>query len=678
MGRRILPGTNRQLLNVMKLLMDLSQVAKTPAAGETGAVRRHYWPSGLWPLPAIVLAFLLGLTLFLWYAQSQASRAGAPALPGWVLGGGTFVSLAMAAAVYFSLLHRARAQEQSQRHLAAIESLHSITAAISAQLGSGAGVLDQLAESARGLLGMSRAMIGLLDERKRKLEIIASAGGLPPNCPKVFKLQDLPMCRECLQTGHVRFEPDLNRATREYGLEAARLFGAAALILIPLQVQGRRIGILALNDSRPRTFTAFDHRLGELLASQASVILYNSQLYERMRSALEARTRLLMQRRALTAVNAAIQSPATLEGSLQQITRLLPPVLGADLCGMFLVTGSEDELSLVAATPPFDAMAGDGVSGPHPLAREMFRTRRPIVIEDARLGAPGLHRAWGSLTHVGSILGVPMFGADDRPLGALVLLRHTTGSFSVEQVELAQSFSTLAAVSVLNARLLEQTRRDADAKTVLLRELNHRVKNNLAGIVALLSMSPPAMPPDVRGWLDRATDRIRAMAAAHELFTGDVERVSLEALVGQTINSLSIAKPMGVEVKTDLDGVGLSLETGRAVGLAMVLHELCYNALVHGVRDGGTLTIRARASSNGVVAADSDRQLRIEVIDNGRRPSAPSEPQTDRAGQGLDLVRGLVSRELRGTFSLQARPEGGTVAAVEFPAGPQADERVAS
>lgn len=626
----------------------------------------------------MVLALLLGLTLFLWYVQSQASRAGAPALPHWVLYGGSLVSLAMAAALYFSLLHRARAHEQAQRHLAAIESLHSITAAISAQLGAGAGVLDQLAESARGLLGMSRAMICLLDERKRKLEIIASAGGLPAHCPRVFRLQELPMCRECLETGRVLLEQDLARATREYGVDAARLFGAAALILIPLQVQGRRIGILGLNDSRPRTFTAFDRRLGELLASQASVILYNSQLYERMRSALEARTQLLMQRRALTAVNAAIQSPTTLEGSLQQITRLLPPVLGADLCGMFLVTGPEDELSLVAATPPFDAVVGDGVSGPHPLAREMFHTRRPIIIEDARPGAPGPHRAWGNLRNVGSILGVPMFGADDRPLGALVLLRHTTGSFTVEQVELAQSFAALAAVSALNARLLEQTRRDADAKTVLLRELNHRVKNNLAGIVALLSISPPAMPPDVRAWLDRATERIRAMAAAHELFTGDVERVSLEALVAQTIHSLSVAKPAGVEVKTDLDGIALSLETGRAVGLAMVLHELCYNALVHGVRDGGTLTIRARARSNGIVAADHERQLVIEVIDDGRRIAPITQPQAYRSGQGLDLVKGLVRRELRGTFSLQPRPEGGTVAAVEFPAGPQANERVAS
>ena len=625
----------------------------------------------------MVLALLLGLTLFLWYVQSQASRAGASALPHWVLYGGSLVSLAMAAALYFSLLHRARAHEQAQRHLAAIESLHSITAAISAQLGAGAGVLDQLAESARGLLGMSRAMICLLDERKRKLEIIASAGGLPPHCPRVFRLQELPMCRECLETGRVLLEQDLARATREYGVEAARLFSAAALILIPLQVQGRRIGILGLNDSRPKTFTAFDRRLGELLASQASVILYNSQLYERMRSALEAGTRLLMQRRALTAVNAAIQSPATLEGSLQQITRLLPPVLGADLCGMFLVTGPDDELSLVAATPPFDAVLGDGVSGPHPLAGEMFRTRRPIIIEDARPGAPGLHRAWGSPPNVGSILGVPMFGADDRPLGALVLLRHTTGSFTVEQVELAQSFASLAAVSALNARLLEQTRRDADAKTVLLRELNHRVKNNLAGIVALLSISPPAMPPDVRAWLDRATERIRAMAAAHELFTGDVEQVSLEALVAQTVHSLSVAKPAEVEVKTDLDGIALSLDTGRAVGLAMVLHELCYNALVHGVRDGGTLTIRARASCNGIVAAEHERHLVIEVIDDGRRIAPITQPQAYRSGQGLDLVRGLVRRELAGTFSLQPRPEGGTIAAVEFPAGPQANERVA-
>ena len=628
-------------------------------------------------LPAMVLALLLGLTLSLWRVESQAGHAGSAALPLWVLCGGTLVSLGMAGAVYYSLLHRARAQEQAQRHLSAIESLQAISAAISTQLGAGAGVLDQLAESARGLVGMSKALICLLDERKRKLEVIASAGDLPADFPRVFKLERLPMCSESLHTGRVLLEQDLRHATREYGTEAARLFGAVAAILIPLQVQGRRIGLLALLDSRRKAFTAFDRRLGELLASQASVILYNSQLYERMRSALEARTRLLRQRQALTAVNAAIQSPMTLEGSLQQITLLLPPVLGADLCGMFLVSGAEDQLSLIAATPPFDAMVGDGVSGPHPLAREMFRTRRPTIIEDARRDKR-LHPAWEKLPNVGSILGVPMFGANGRPLGALVLLRYTTGPFSVEQVELAQSFSALAAVSAENARLLEQTRRDADAKTVLLRELNHRVKNNLAGIVALLAINPPAIPPNVRVWLDRATDRIRAMAGAHELFTGDVQGVSLEALVAQTVRSLSVAKAAGVVVKTDLGPLGLSLDTDRAVGLAMVLHELCYNALVHGVQGGGTLTIRARAGSNGSMNAETDPHLIIEVIDDGGSNKPTLQPQADRTGQGLDLVRGLVRRELRGTFSLHTRPQGGAVAAVEFPVARQEHERVAT
>jgi GAF domain-containing protein/anti-sigma regulatory factor (Ser/Thr protein kinase) len=634
---------------------------------------------GIWLLPSLLLIVLLGLTCALCRAEAAKDHAQPGRSASWVLWGGLTLSLIMSSAVLQALLHRVRAHEQAQRHLTALESLCAISTAISARLGSGGKVLEQLAEAASQLLGMSRVSICMVDESRGALEIVAVAGEFPPNLPRSLGLDQLPIGTFCLQNNSIIIDGDVRREDRPYNVETMRAFGVVSLFMIPLQVEGRAIGLLALSESRPRNFTDLDRRIAAMLGSQASVILSNSQLYERMRSALESQTRLLKQRQALTAANAAIQSTGTIAESLKQITELLPAAFGADLCGLTLLTGVGRESVLVAATPPFDSLVGLS-TGPSPLANEAFAGGKPLIVTDAR-NDPRLHGSWGKIPGVGSILYAPLMGGDRQPMGIMALARYVTGTFSQEQIELAQTFSTLSAMAVENARLLEQTQHDADAKTILLRELNHRVKNNLAGIVALLGMDLPPMAAEVRQWLNRATDRIRAMSGAHQLFTGENPCVSLDALVAQTLTSLAVATPAGVIVRVDLDGVKIALGTRQAVGLAMALHELCYNSLVHGLRGGGTLTIRARevsaAPATETLAAEttSGPGIIIEVIDNGvgyrnltdaGARDAFSGSTSSGSGHGLGLVDGLVRRELRGKFDLRRRSEGGSIATVAF------------
>src|SRR5678815_5449119 len=96
------------------------------------------------------------------------------------------------------------------------------------------------------------------------------------------------------------------------------------------------------------------------------------------------------------------------------------------------------------------------------------------------------------------------------------------------------------------------------------------------------------------------------MARAHDLFSGGIERVSVQQLVQQVLPSLSVLTPPGVAVKVNIGELNVSFDTSRAVSLAMVLHELCTNALVHGLDGKGTLTISARKSDDGAVIEVSD------------------------------------------------------------------------
>jgi GAF domain-containing protein len=636
----------------------------------------------VWLLPAAVFAVFVGLTIGFWRAEMRVVGNPASHAPAYLLWGGLAISFLISGAVFQVLLHRARAEAQTLKHLDAIESLNAISAAISAQLSSGTA-LDALVAAAHRLLRMDRAGIALLDPEKRVLNVLAVAGEVPPEFPRSFQLADLPASSYALETNTNLFEGDTRRPTRSYGSRAVETFAARALILIPLRLESKPIGLLTMSSSAPREFTRLDRRICELLGAQASVVLSNQQLYQTMRSALEASQRLLHQRQALSAA-AAFQSHGAVEGALDQIVRLMPSVIGAEVCGVTLVSGPNLQAVLAAVSPPYERLVGQR-TGPNELSNEAFARREPLIVPDARRD-PRVHTSWQNVSDLGSLLYIPMFRTDREPLGILGLARQQTGPFSHEHVELAQAFSSLAAVAVENARLLEQTRQDATAKAMLLRELNHRVKNNLTGIVALLEMDRPPMDAATSDWLDRATDRIRAMAGAHQLFAGGLDRVPLASLVTQTLTACSASRPAGVTLSTDLGTVNATLGPEQAVALAMVLNELCYNAMVHGLRAGGALTIRARGVTDDAATASAGpaaggQRVVIEVADSGggaaRGNGHPAPGDAARAtlpaagtGFGLELVEGLVRRELRGTFLLRPGEQGGTVAVVEFPLAP--------
>jgi two-component sensor histidine kinase len=138
--------------------------------------------------------------------------------------------------------------------------------------------------------------------------------------------------------------------------------------------------------------------------------------------------------------------------------------------------------------------------------------------------------------------------------------------------------------------------------------------------------------------------------------------------------------PRQCRFATELDMGRATLGAEQAVALAMVLNELCYNAMIHGLGKGGTLTIRARDGTHA--GESSGHRVVIEVADDGSgccdagegssqncAPAALKSPSERGTGYGLELVQGLVGRELRGTFVLRPQDSGGTVAIVEFPLG---------
>jgi two-component sensor histidine kinase len=330
---------------------------------------------------------------------------------------------------------------------------------------------------------------------------------------------------------------------------------------------------------------------------------------------------------------------------------------------------SEPDLARIAAVtraePPFPVPVNTAGRCAH--AAMVFHTRQPVSIEDAQHDAE--FQRFG-ITGFGSALYVPLTGEAREAQGVLALMRRRPGPFDEEQVKLAQIFAARAAAAIHAARLYEQTRKQAETNATLLRELNHRVKNNLAGIVGLLSAGAPNLTPEARQWLDRAVDRIHTMARAHDLFSGGLGGVAVADLVHTTMATVLGTRTVDVRIDAELDGVGeVTLCTDHAVTLAMVLHELAYNALAHALTGGGQLRIRGRRTTADAIAIDViDEPVTPHSSQSGAAPAwfTGTAAAPSRRGLGLDLVRGLVGRELRGSFTLSAGAAGGTVATVEF------------
>ena len=199
----------------------------------------------------------------------------------------------------------------------------------------------------------------------------------------------------------------------------------------------------------------------------------------------------------------------------------------------------------------------------------------------------------------------------------------------------------------------EKIRRSLEEKEILLREIHHRVKNNLQIVSSLLNL-PESAGDSAR--LDRSIresrDRIRSMALIHEQLyrSDDLARVDFAEYVERLLDSLVRSHgEIGKAVEFEVDVASEPLELDRAIPCGMIVNELVANALEHAFPEGaGRVRI---AFANG-------RQGRLEVRDDG-----VGLPEGFAAGGtlGLRLVEALAG-QLGGDLVLES--DAGTRAVV--------------
>ncbi|MEV6845871.1 histidine kinase N-terminal domain-containing protein [Actinoplanes sp. NPDC051411] len=236
------------------------------------------------------------------------------------------------------------------------------------------------------------------------------------------------------------------------------------------------------------------------------------------------------------------------------------------------------------------------------------------------------------------------------PIGALVLVRDVT----------------------------EVRRRDRAlmTKDATIREIHHRVKNNLQTVAALLRLQARRVDlPEARMALQESVRRVASIALVHEtLSMSSEEAVEFDGIVDRVASAATEVAATNFTVKMRREGTFGVLPAEIATSLVMVLNELLINAVEHGFPapdEDEPVALDTPREEVGEVVVSAHRfrkQLHVTVADNGQ--GLPEGFVADSNGRlGLQIVRALATGELRGTIELRNRAVGGTEAVLVVPLG---------
>ncbi len=276
----------------------------------------------------------------------------------------------------------------------------------------------------------------------------------------------------------------------------------------------------------------------------------------------------------------------------------------------------------------------------------------PVIMVTARTAPDDVVRTFGA-------------GADDyvaKPFHVAELTARIESRLRVHRAEQAikRANEQLRDLADLNYQLYEQARRDAEERSLLLRELDHRVRNNLSVILGLVGMERNRRPPrpSVEA-LASLEGRLRSFLLVHEAlrrqnYRGVPVREIAEKLAQRLRNAWDLERRINVLI----DGDSVTLDERMGFALALALNEILTNAFRHAFPEGREGTVRIDLGLDG-------ETFRARVSDDGAGTAATA-PDPQLVGSGRSIVQALIRDELGGTVEFHAAPEGTTVV-IEFP-----------
>lgn len=198
-------------------------------------------------------------------------------------------------------------------------------------------------------------------------------------------------------------------------------------------------------------------------------------------------------------------------------------------------------------------------------------------------------------------------------------------------------------------------------KSVVIKEIHHRVKNNLQTMVSLLRLQERrTVSQEAKNVLKDCIGRVNSIAVVHEYLSqqdvgmidvGKVAKGIYQAVVGSMLNSDFV-------LNTDFASDKILLSSDKATSIALVLNELLQNAIEHGFEGLSQGELKVRFTDIG-------NCYNLIIADNG--VGLPEEFAISKGNLGMKIIKTMVEADLHGSFSLTSNSDGGTTASVIIP-----------
>ncbi len=521
--------------------------------------------------------------------------------------------------------------ERLGRKEAELSALREISRAIGAALDLDA-TLSLITRKAAEVMGMDSCSIYLADPPKEFLILRASTGLASEAVGRARLRWGEGMTGWAASHGAAVASSDAARDPRFVYLPETREYNFRSLAAVPLESAGRVLGAMNVQTRTTHEYDADEMDLLRTIADLAAGAIEKAALYDSMR-------RQIAELSTLAEVSRTLTSPLYLQEMLGVIVEMATRLLHADRCAVLLYDEAARALVLSAA---HGVEAGAEAETLTALAAEALREGRPAVVPDLRQRLPE--------ASLRSTLVVPL-RVREKGIGAFLAARHRPHHWSPEQVERLSTLANQTALAIENSTLVVQT--------AVVREMHHRVKNNLQTIAMLLRLQLQGdRVISGREVLTETVNRILSIAAVHEILSVEGFRmINVRELVNRVAHDVAenMARPP-LHVAVEVSGDDLSLPSQPATSLALAVNELVQNALEHAFpgRSHGRIVIRLERR---------DGECVLDVHDDG--VGLAEQRAAGEETLGLQIVRALATQDLGGRFGMTS--DGGTRVTITFP-----------
>ncbi|MBT8484088.1 MAG: PAS domain-containing protein [Phycisphaerales bacterium] len=506
---------------------------------------------------------------------------------------------------------RARVQEleSEQRRVRADDPMRPVSTTLvqlSRSRAIDAGDLEpafrEITEAAAATLGIERVGIWLFDETRSAIHCqdLFERGERRHSSGAVLAASDFPRYFETLQSNRTVAAHDAaaDERTSEFTQPYLEPLGIGSLLDAPIRLGGTLVGIVCHEHvGPPRRWSSEDQAFAGSIADCVALALQASK-----------------RNRAQEAVRRS-------ERRLRQIIDLVPHMIFAkDIDGRFLLANQAVADAYGTTVEALTQSTHHEVHRDGPEVAGMLADDRAVLER-----------------------GQPLFIPHESFTDANGRVRH----LQTTKIPFTESGTNEPAMLGVAVDITEQ-RKSEQRQTLMVRELDHRVKNNLMAIMSIAEQTIAASD-SLEQFQDSFNGRLRALAVAHEILAQTRwEGAGFDKIVER----LTQPYRRPDRSRFELVGTGVMLPTPVAPVLSMVVHELLVNSAKYGALSDPGGTVRIAWS-----LPPDDGDGRVLQLQWSEHDGPPVMPPTHR-GFGTDLIERMIAYQLHGSARLSYPPSG--------------------